>query len=556
MRYKLILIFILFLASILRFYGIKEKGLVQHDEGSYLQGVKTITITLDWAIKNLFAIKQPQLKDLFYEKDGGYYPSSAKPGFYSLMALPSLFVGIHDYAAIIVSGICDVLTTLVVFFIGKELWNPFFGLLSCFIYSILGLSILYSRSALPVSPATLFMILGCLFWLYSMRKPTKRNIYLIISGFSIGYGVTCHYSYFFVPLIFLFLEFIYLIKSRLKFRKLLIFGFSMTIPLLIFQAISLLAKYIIYARGFEKYISVLGSRFTYFGQLLIQTNLGEAHSPSEIFSLFLKRVIRRLTRYHIKFEDTFSQPMGPSGVPPELEGSGLFYYINLLVAHDGWLFVFLLVLGIIAFLINIKRLSFKELSIFLLFFIPTFFWAVICPIKYARVFSVTYPFIVLIISFGLGKLFYKKKALLFLSIILIVGNAIFYIPKTMRMRSGYKSAIEWMKAHKGVKHISLTPVSDFYGGSKNARFLNSIDEAKIAYSEGFHYLLLDRNKYHFSENILIKASNTIKPVVLIPHSNDCFAYEEGFSPAIIKRILKEPRVLKIYDLGEILKSIE
>ena len=115
-----------------------------------------------------------------------------------------------------------------------------------------------------------------------------------------------------------------------------------------------------------------------------------------------------------------------------------------------------------------------------------------------------------------------------------------------------------MKSHKGVKHFSsIVTISRDYVGIKNAHNLQkeSVNEIKELYNKGFNYLLLDQDKYFYSTTIFVKGANLIKPVFTTPHATTIFLYE-GFDPQIRQKILSEPKVLRIYDMGEILELIK
>jgi len=164
----------------------------------------------------------------------------------------------------------------------------------------------------------------------------------------------------------------------------------------------------------------------------------------------------------------------------------------------------------------------------------------------------------LIASFGIVELAKERKWVLFIVILFIFINGIWHSIPTLKAKSGYLEAMTYMKAHKGVKHFSSIPtISRCYIGIKMSIIYRkkSLNEIKWLYSQGFNYLLLDQDRYVYSSNIFVREANLVKPVFETPHATDIFLYE-GYSPQIRKKIKSEPKVLRVYDMGEILKSIK
>jgi len=520
--HKIWLVCILIIAFSLRFYGITERGLFQSDEGYYLGAAKTIRSGLDWTAGRIFGVNQPPLQDMLLDK-GGTIPSAAKPGFLALVVFCSLFIGMHDYTVLIVSGIAGILTVLVVFLLGRELWDKRTGLVAASILAVLNYHIAFSRAGISAAASILFVCLGLLFYLYFIRSSPPNNRYLFMAGLSIGYAFTCHYNLFLVPLIFLCFELIYSSKERcplgLKLKRLIILGLSMALPLIIFEAIYAPTKLFIYSKGLGSILEKTqwGRFYTYFEQVIHQVSMG-----------------------------------GQVGVADP------FFYINLLLRNDGYLSLCLLGLGIIFLLLRVRKISLGGCLVLALFFVPVLFWSLFSSLQFERLFLITSPMLALIAAFGLTSLIGQRKWLLFVVILFILANGVWHSIPTIKAKSGYLEAIAYMKSHKGVKHFSsIVTISRDYVGIKNAHNLQkeSINEIKELYRQGFNYLLLDQDKYLYSTTIFVKGADSVKPVFETPHTTAIFLYE-SFDPQTSQKILSEPKVLRIYDLGEILELVK
>ena len=105
-RYKIIFLFIILcIAGYLRFYGITQRGFIDHDEAAYLLEAKSITAGLQ-----IMAGHQPVDQVSI---------GTAHPGHTFLIWLASLVIGIHDYTGMLLSVVLGILSIGIVFFLGK-----------------------------------------------------------------------------------------------------------------------------------------------------------------------------------------------------------------------------------------------------------------------------------------------------------------------------------------------------------------------------------------------------------------------------------------------------
>ena len=166
MHYRLLLvILIMLLAVVLRFYNITNIGLSQVDEATYmLEG--------GWMNGDDYSNLE-------------YHLGSSKPLFSYFISLSLRIFGHHDYAGIFVSAFFGSLTVLVVFFIGLLAYNYNVGLFAAVFLAFNKLHIEFSRNVYAEATMLFFFSLAFLFYVLSKKRPEKR-LFLFLSGLSIG----------------------------------------------------------------------------------------------------------------------------------------------------------------------------------------------------------------------------------------------------------------------------------------------------------------------------------------------------------------------------------
>lgn len=152
-----------------------------------------------------------------------YFPFWEKPPLFIWMQVLSMKIfGINEFAARFPNAVCGVITLLVLFQIGKKIYNAEFGLWWVLAYAGSILPFVYFSSGIIDPWFNLFIFLGIWFFtLYSDEKNTinrKRNI--VFSAFFIGLGVLTKGP---VALLILGLTgFVFLVISKFKIRLTLI----------------------------------------------------------------------------------------------------------------------------------------------------------------------------------------------------------------------------------------------------------------------------------------------------------------------------------------------
>jgi len=153
----------------------------------------------------LYFFVGPNLNDDIYYIKGAYRVSRGDfyPIYYgsineirTMVTLPialSFFLfGVNILTASFYPLLCSLLTIVVVYFLGKLLFNERVGLIAAALLSFFPLDIAYSTQIVPTTPLTLYIFLSLLVFLYADKlKKSKRknkNILYVLSGVILGLG--------------------------------------------------------------------------------------------------------------------------------------------------------------------------------------------------------------------------------------------------------------------------------------------------------------------------------------------------------------------------------
>ena len=128
-----------------------------------------------------------------------FQPFWEKPPFYFWMQASAMHsFGVGEFAARLPNAICGILTLVLVFNIGKKLYDTRFGLLWAMVYFGTILPFLYFKSGIIDPFFNLFIFLGLYFFILAYWKksgmesidlPRNRWWYLFLGGFFIGMGI-------------------------------------------------------------------------------------------------------------------------------------------------------------------------------------------------------------------------------------------------------------------------------------------------------------------------------------------------------------------------------
>lgn len=515
------LVLILVLAVGLRFYGLTERGLLQSDEGTSWLGARTQRVALDWVVGRIVGATQMSLREALIE-NGGTNPTYAKPGHDVMTVLVSILIGMHDYTTLVVSATLGGLTVLLVYLIVRRIHDDATGLIAAAVLATLNYHLVFSRSGFSHATAIFFEMLGFLLYLRSRAQEGRANLWLCLAGLSIGYAFTCHYDQFYVPLVYGVFELVNCCRSKKRsaaIKRLLLLGSSMLAPLLMFELIYGSAKMIVYAMG--------------MGDVLAQTNFGR-------FMTYFEQVLNQVSSVAVRESVT----------------RDLLFYPKLLVYFDGYLVPVLALCGLGITLRGLRKGPLGDRVATSLFTVGLLFWTLGSNLQFGRSFLLMTPLLALFSARGITWLTKRKQALLVGLVIVVMAYGIVHAIPTLRVRSGYREAIAYMKTHRGVQHISSMPtVSRVYADSwSDVQFSLTVSpaQARELYRDGYSYLLWDPSGYTWLGDELVTRANAHSPVFEIEHTTDAFLYETGENWR--SYIQSQPKVLRVYELEPLLED--
>jgi hypothetical protein len=167
--YMLILLLIVLVSIFFRFINIDTKPLWYADEGANLN--------IAWNLINgrmqLYAVTYP------------FMPHP--PLFYLLLGGALKVFGYNLVVGRLITATLGVLTTIVLYFLGKTLWNKKLGLISSFLFAIFPLAILYNRWVFDFDLLQFFSI----FTLFASIKYVKTGRHQWFYAASLGAAAAC-----------------------------------------------------------------------------------------------------------------------------------------------------------------------------------------------------------------------------------------------------------------------------------------------------------------------------------------------------------------------------
>lgn len=176
-----LLLLIAAIGFLIRLFVIKVAW-VDGDEGNYLYDAKLL------------------LEGLVPYKD--YLTRS--PLYLVMLAIPIKVLGTTLIAGRIISTLSAAATTILLYFLGKELYNKRVGLLSSLVYALLPFAIFWSSVIKTEPNVAVFNVLALVLFLRALKS--QRGIYFVLSGFVIGLAILIRES----ALVILFVEIIFM----------------------------------------------------------------------------------------------------------------------------------------------------------------------------------------------------------------------------------------------------------------------------------------------------------------------------------------------------------
>jgi len=238
---------ILILGLVVRFYNIQGRELWESDEAAYGNSARGVILITKWLAENFQEIisGDESLSSVvkYMHQRGAFWSPGVKPGWVIQLATLYLLFGVHDFLGIFLSASWGTLIVIWVYLIAIRIGdNPSVGVASALFAAISGGMLVYSRSALSLTPVTFLSLFTIWLYLDPNREYAKR---VFLCGTILGYAFTVHQSIFLVVGIFGIIEIISSISKRISINQLLlrlsIFGIGVSIIPVIAELISRIA---------------------------------------------------------------------------------------------------------------------------------------------------------------------------------------------------------------------------------------------------------------------------------------------------------------------------
>ena len=552
----ILLLLIIALAGFLRFYKLNNKGLFFHDEGAYLLEAEFIVSGIKFLAGNFTKVVNHEISlDKCFKGSEidlkGCPPTTGRIGHDILTALSMFVFQDRTFAGLFVSALFGVLTVILIFFMGRKMFNLRTAFFASLILAVSGYHVFFSRTAYAETDSVFFFILAIYIYYLSKISKKRNNFLLIIAGLSSGCAVLSNWRWVIIPAVFLFCELFYFKFVRADKKTVITGNPGRIILFFIAFAVPLIGCQLIY--------HILNS--------ILPKSIG-------------------LTPY---FDQVFAQMFRSRG---SISFKYPFLYFQFIYKLDGPVMLLLIISGCLLMIKNmiadLKELRLKEsickgktlyiggnflekyivIIICLLLFV---FWNFYSQqVKVPRTIIIIVPLYALIAGWTMDQLFclIEKRRILrgfgVLGIILIISFMFFHSNnKNLYLNSGYKEAMNFIKNKDNKKHIStFWPISQFYVGKKNAAMhLWGMDNLKRLYLDGYRYIAFDWMKYLWPRGYeqIESIEENFKPVFVVDNiigNNEILLCDLGYSSEFVRKHKndKDLGLIKIYDLQEVFKD--
>ena len=216
------LILILLISSFFRFYNLTQKVGFEYDQEATA-----------WAAKQLLVDHKPVLLGM-KTSVGNIFIG---PLYFYLYSLPMVITRMNPIGQFFLSSLIGVLTTLIIYLVGKSIYNKRVGLFAGFFHAISMVFIGWERPVWNVSGILLLSVI--IYYLY--YKINQNRKYWPLLFFAIGIFLHFHFTgIFYIPVTILFIGYL-LINKKIKKDDIkfifigLILLFTTFLPLIIFD---------------------------------------------------------------------------------------------------------------------------------------------------------------------------------------------------------------------------------------------------------------------------------------------------------------------------------
>ncbi len=473
--------------GVLRFHQVTDREPFICDEADYI-GEALFLKSGFCALKDsvrLFLEEKRSGQDLWKKQEQmealkgalkGHPPVLARPGHVIFIALAMGFVEDPIAAAPTASALFGTLSILLVFFVGRALYQPWVGVLASILLAVSPYHIWYSRSGFAEADTTFFLLLTVLLYVLGQRR--SNPWWMALTGLACGTGFVVHHRFVLFLAVLWFLEaFVAFTKQgpgpREQLKRFFILNVAFALPILSIEAVYYVALVAFQAAG-----KVMPCP-TYFTQLLL---------------------VSAYIRYNnlIPYSHFF-------------EWRNFLTYPYLLWIVEGPLFFLLFLGGAVSLL---KKRGFAELIIGILLLGPILFYSNMN--ANARFISIVTPFFALAaglffveaVQWSARKNESWTRVAALLTAVLILVQAGIGLHKTRELlqeKVGYRETYDWIKeASEGdPRAISSYPhfAQLYLGKDASAKMPVSEEELRERYEEGHRYVVLVDFLLHYLKRL-------------------------------------------------------
>lgn len=517
----LILFAILALAVFLRFFRLKQRGILVSDDGLRMREVLFCS-DLYYFLKN--NLKRVLARQISFKENAEKFRGRflyENPLNIFLYCKTSLITKNLEYSALLTNGIFAILGILGVFMTSLAMFDARIGLISAFLLTISGYHLMYSRSIHAEITSGTFLVWATYFyWLSCSVTPTENKtfIFLLVSGILAGSAFCANARQFHIPPLFIGFELVWQI----------FFDGTFFAPRMIILCVGLLIPFLV----IEQFLVLLK----------------EMGYPYWTFSKLIYERMGHLSKPNYRFPSAWN-------------------YLKTIVQCEGPLVPLLAIVGMVWLLSKDRFVGIILASQTLL---PLLLWS-LRPTKEQDVRkgsmgSYQFPVPRLISGFCYGavilcsvELFLLPQAVFYPILLVIGGYSFFVIRNLLNIRSGYKKAIEFITQQGDGKHFTnISEISSFYVGNDKAVNIYEMNKetAEKLYKQNQVRYLLFVPSIHY---------NTCRSMVVDPFdavvakTKPIFTTEVGigqFKPILVDDYnnlspkIFEPNLICIYDLKD------
>jgi len=505
---------ILILAVFLRLYNLTKRGLLFWDDGERMCQVLFLGDLLRFIKDHHGGLKEADL-NANSRQFSGKPLLDCNPLNIFLYYLTSKIIRNTEYSGLITNFVFGVLGVIGVFFAGTVMFDYKVGLIACLVLSVSGYHLMYSRSVFSEITCGAFYIWATYF--YYLSYSTGNIFYLALSGLLVGCAFCSNSRQFYIPAFFIIYEIVrWSIQGpEFFFMRIVILGISMLSPLLLIESFFIVLR--IFGYPYQ----------TFFHQLY---GLSRNYEPLDFRFPFLRM------------------------------------YVETFYCTEGLPILCLVVVGIIYLSFN---WSFVSVILFFQFLVPLIFWSVRSNAKGSeeysrpRFMSSSLYAMAIIVAAGITILpEYLLYPLIFIVIISGIRNSL----KILKVKSGYKKAIDFINSHGNGKHFTFSrAISQFYVGNDKAEF-NSLYSSEEKFKEAYavkdvRYLLYVKSihvntfKGRIGANrVLEEILRTLKPVYSVELGMGQFKpfyWDEHNNPNLT---VFNSNLIEVFDLSQFFRN--